>query len=429
MLKKIAALFFLPPVLIAFISLAPFAIYWNEYLSAKALDISRTIGFDTSAFGYACLCVGAFSLAYFFVFFRRRHEERRQIVLHRPQQTRRLIFRVVVVLAVMGLAATVATVTVAGSGFITEMAGRFRAGEEATDLLYSPEGYIRSEYVSGLIRMLGGLSNASVLIWLSMAALPWRDLLKKIYWPGLGVLLTVNLVRGVLGGDRGPALVAFLLTAYVILAQTQNKPTKLAHRNRPLRTIGIALGLVIIVGTGLWAYIRLDKLRNTGEYNTMLYYSDMGVANLSLEMKTGEGMGYGYYTFGGPLSLVFRYLGISVAWPQFTAAYIGGPYLNLLGDAFADFGIYGFIIYGFLGMLSGWVHRNICVSPSRLGWRVAHLHLLWAFASAFTVPIFTGIQYWIGLFVALAISLLLDARGNTHAAPAVKAQREEKVRA
>ena len=418
MLRKLVSFFFLPPVFIGFISLAPFTIYWSDFLSAKARNVSRRVGFDPAAFGYACLCVGAFSLVYFFVFFRSRRVIKRQVVLRRPRHVRRLILVLVGILAIVGLGVTVFSVSTGGPGYISEIASRLKAGESATDLLYSSQGYMRNESVSGLFRMLGGWSNAAVLVWLALAALPWRDLIKKMYWPGLALLLAANFVRGVLGGDRGPTLVAFLLTAYVVLTQIRKRVPIPIYKGRFLRTLGTAIGLTIIVSMGLWAYIRLDKLRNPVGYNTFLFYSDMGVANLSLEMKTGHGIGYGYNTFGGPLSIAFRYLGITVAWPQFTADCVEeGPYMNLLGYTYADFGLYSFVIYGFFGLLSGWVYLKICKHPSRLVWRVTHLHILWALSSAFTVPIFTGPSYWAGFFGALGVSYFLDRRGNTYSIP------------
>jgi oligosaccharide repeat unit polymerase len=419
MLRKLIFLFFLPPVLIGFFSLAPFAIDWSDYLSAKALYASRTVGFDPIAFGYACVCVGAFGLVYFFVSSRFRHGERRQVVLRHPRHAKRLVLGMVGILAVVGLGVTVFTVTTGGSGYVNEMARRLIAGEIATDVLYNSQGYIFSESVPGLIRMLGGWSNAAVLVWLSLATPPWRDLLKKMYWPGLVLLLAANFVRGVLGGDRGPALVAFLLTAYVALTQIRKAAPRPMRKGRSLRTRGMALGLVIIVGVGLWAYTRLDKLRNPGDYNTILFYSDMGVGNLSLAMKTGQGMGYGYYTLAGPLSVVFRYLGMTVAWPQFTADTIEeGPFYNLLGYTYADLGLFGFVIYGFFGLLSGWVYLNIRRYPSHLVWRVTHLHILWALSSAFTVPIFTGPSYWAGLLGAIGVSYLLDRHRYIYTIPA-----------
>jgi hypothetical protein len=433
MLRKLVSFFFLPPVFIGFISLAPFTIYWSDFLSAKARYVSQRIGFDSAAFGYACLCVGAFSLIFFFVFFffvffPSRRIIKRRIVLHRPRQARRLIFITVGVLALIGLGVTVFSVSTGGPGYISEMAGRLKAGESATDLLYGSQGYMRNDSVSGIIRMLGGWSNAAVLVWLALAVLPWRDSIKKMYWPGLALLLAANFMRGVLGGDRGPTLVAFLLTAYVALTQIRKRGPMPIYKRRFLRTLGMAIGLAIIVSMGLWAYDRLDKLRNTVGYNTFLFYSDMGVANLSLEMKTGHGMGYGYNTFGGPFSVALSYLGITVAWPQFTFDCVEeGPFLNLLGYTYADFGLYGFSIYGFFGLLSGWVYLNIRKHPSRLVWRVTHLHILWALSSAFTVPIFTGAAYWAGLLGAIGVSFCLEARRNIYVIPASVFFREEKV--
>lgn len=418
MLRKLVSFFFLPPVLIGLISLVPFTIYWSDLLSSKAHFISRRVGFDPGAFGYACLCVGAFSLVFFFVYFRSRRVINRQVVLRRPLKVRRLVYILVGVLVLVGLGITIYAVSAGGLGYISGMAGRLKVGESATDLLYSSQGYMQNESVSGLFRMLGGWTNAAVLVWLALAVLPWRNLIKKMYWPGLALLLAINFVRGVLGGDRGPALIAFLLTAYVALTHIRKRGPNRIYKGRFLRTRGMLLGLAIIVSVGLWAYTRLDKLRNPGDYNTFLLYSDMGVANLSLEMKTGYGMGYGYNTLAGPLSIAFRYLGITVAWPQFTADCVEeGPYLNLLGYTYADFGFYGFVIYGFFGLLSGWVYLNIRKHPSRLVWRVTHLHILWALSSAFTVPIFTGPSYWAGLLGAIGVSYFLDRRGNTYSIP------------
>ncbi|MBE3145217.1 MAG: hypothetical protein IMZ61_15065 [Planctomycetes bacterium] len=428
MLRKIVSFFFFPPVIIGFISLAPFTIYWSDFLSSKANYISQRVGFDPAAFGYACLCVGAFSLAFFFKYYRLRRVVNRQVVaLCQPRQVRRLIFVLVGILTIIGLGITVFSVSTSRSGYIGEMGGRLKEGKMATDLLYSSQAYMQNDSVSGLFRMLGGWTNAAVIVWLALAALPWRNLIKKIYWPGLVLLLALNFVRGVLGGDRGPALIAFLLTAYVALTQIRKGGPIPIHKGSFLRTSGMLLRMVIIVSLGLWSYDRLDKLRNPGDYNTVLLYSDEGVANLSLAMKTGYGMSYGGGTFAGPLQIAFRYLGINVTWPQFTADCIEeGPYMNLLGYTYSDFGLYGFVIYGFFGLLSGWVCLKIRKHPSRLVWRVTHLHILWALSSAFTVPVFTGPSYWAGFFGAIGVSYLLDRPRNTYFIPVSLIPRGEK---
>lgn len=399
--------------MVAILTLAPFSIYWSDYLSERSLSLSRQVGFDIWAFMYALSCALAFIAAYLLLILQSPKAIPMTQARYRLRKGAMLVATFsVFFLSAIGIGVTLGTVSVGGSDYVSVVIDRLMTGQSATDLLYSPQGFMLSESVSGIIRMLGGLSNAAVIVWLALAIPSWRATIRKLYWPVLGLLLFINFARSAIGGDRAPALYGFLLAVYVFFVQRGSSEPKLLKDKKTLpffpRRFGKILMLLVLVSTGLLAFNALDRLRGAEGYNTVLLYADLGVANLSLAMQTGQGLTYGFSTFLAPLHAVFRVLHIPVSIPEFDTEYILTPPSNLLAYSYWDFGVLGFIDYMILGLVSAWVQIRLSLHPEKIIWRVAHLYVIYALATAFSVPIFSGHLYWAGLLASLVIARYLD---------------------
>jgi hypothetical protein len=418
MLRRVIYQFFQPPVLMSVMTLAPFAIYWSDFLSEKSLYLSRQVGFDWIAFTYAWVCACAFLMAYKVgLTFRPRiiveHlSSSSAIDLRHPWRACLAAWLVVIILSTIGLGVTVFTVTREGGDYLSEIISRFVAAESATDLLYSSQGFILSETVPGIVRMLGAWSSAAVILWLALARAPWRTWLNRLYWPTLAFLLTLNFGRAIIGGDRTAALAAFVLAFYVLFVEKHPGigvgHVKLPRISQFMKRLSGVLGALILVTAGLVAYESLGKLRGGQEYNTLLLYGDLGVANLSLAIQTGHGWTYGLTALLNPVYLVFKVFNVEIDWPSFTSDYISSPPGNLLMYSYWDFHLFGFMVYIIIGLIAAWVYVRYSHQSQRIVWRVAYLHVLYGLSTSFTVPCFTGPQYWAGLLASLIAAWYLD---------------------
>lgn len=409
------------------LTLAPFAIYWSDSLSEKALNLSRQVGFDWVAFTYACVCTCAFLMAYEVgLTFRPRPFTQRlsissDIDLQHPWRTCVAVLLLVIILSAIGLGVTVFTVTREGEEFLIEIGNRFIAGDSATDLLYSSQGYMMSETVPGIVRMFGAWSNAAVIIWLALALSPWRNWLRKIYWPSLVLLLTVNFARAVIGGDRAPALAAFVLVFYVLWVEkypsTTVRPVKSSRVAQFMKRLWGKFAVLALIIAGVAAYDALGKLRGAEEYNTLFVYGDLGVANLSLAMQTGQGMTYGLTSLLNPVYLIFKVFNVDINWPLFTSDYVWSPPGNLLMYSYWDFHLFGFVVYIIIGFIAGCVYVRHSYRSQSIVWRVAQLQVLYALSTVFMVPYFTGPHYWAGLAASLIVARYLDLYARKRKGP------------
>ncbi len=407
--------------------MAPFAIYWSDFLSEKSLYLSREVGFDWIAFTYALVCTCAFFMAYKVgLTFRPRVLTQHvstssDFDLRHPWRECLVAWLLVIFLSAIGLGVTVFTVTRGEGDFLSEMVRRFVAGESATDLLYSSESYMFSETVPGIIRMLGAWSSAAVIVWLALAIAPWRTWLNKIYWPTLVFLLTVNFGRAIIGGDRTPALAAFMLVFYVLWVdkypRIKVRDVKSSLAGQFMKQLSGRLGVLVLVIAGVVAYDAMGKLRGAHEYSTLLLYADLGVANLSLAMQTGHGWTYGLTALLNPVYLVFRVLNVDINWPLFSSDYIWSPPGNMLMYSYWDFHLLGFMVYIIIGLLAGWVYVRHSYRSHSIVWRVAQLQVLYVLSTVFTVPYFTGPQYWAGVVASLIVAWYLDLYARKREGP------------
>jgi hypothetical protein len=412
MLKRAGLWAASPPVMIGLLTLAPFGIYWSDTLSSQSLNLSRQVGFDVGALLFAIVCVAAFWVTYALLRTAlsmprplTRALAAQPVVLVRRRQARRTAVLWVLFLAAIGVGVTVATVSVGGSGFIRELLGRLASGEPATDLLYGPEGFMFSERVSGVVRMFSSLSTSAVFVWLALWVSPWREFFGKSYWLVLALLLLANAGRAIIGGDRTPAVMAFAVVIFVFIVRPYPWRGAVGGRRRVL--VGVA-GLAVLVGVAFFAYRAMTNLRGADKFNNVLVYADLGVANLTLAMRTGRGLTYGLNTFLVPLPQLFRALGIPVTWPVFESEYIWAPPGNLLMFSFEDWGQFGFFNYVILGSTCAWVRAKEPLYRMSCVWRVAYLHMIYALAGVFSAPVFAGPLFWIGLFGSVAVARRLD---------------------
>lgn len=415
MFQKLAGLVFFPPILLGIVTLSPFLIFFSDTLSAQSLGLSRTVGFDSQALLYAVLCILAFSFAFFVNHVRQvksinPHAEIGDLRAYAHAE--RIALWLIFALAILGLGVTMFSVRAGRADYIDVVLDRLVTGQSAADLYYSSDGYMRSEFVSGKIRIFGWMTNAAAISWLAFAVSPWFKSRKKFYYSVLTIFVGINLFRAILGGDRHPAIIVFILVVFDLWFRngSKNEPEVQKKRkdNAVSRRAQKILAFVIVLASGLGAFYLLSNLRTTQhgsqKFNTILMYADLGVANLSVAFKTAEGMGYGTAVFLLPLKQIMAAFGFELtAWPQYTRDYILGNPANLLTYAYMDFGFFGFIDYMLLGFFSGWIMRQVRAYPASLTWRAASLYLLFALAGVFTVPIFLSAGYWLSFGASILL--------------------------
>lgn len=176
MFQKLAGLVFFPPILLGIVTLSPFLIFFSDTLSAQSLWLSRTVGFNSQALLYAVLCILAFSFAFFV-------NHVRQVKITSPHvemddlraysHAERIALWLIFVLAILGLGVTMFSVRAGRADYINIVLDRLVTGQSAADLYYSPDGYMRSEFVSGKVRIFGWMTNAAAISWLAFAVNPW----------------------------------------------------------------------------------------------------------------------------------------------------------------------------------------------------------------------------------------------------------------
>ncbi len=423
MLRRLAEFAFLPPVMLSLVTIAPFAIYFSDSLSAQALSLSRQVGLHPQAITYAVVCIIAFIICYTLV-----HTRTKRVTApsfynikhdgldhqYRSKLENRAIL-LVFILAFIGIGVTLYTVRNGNPGYISAIFDRLSQGQQATDLLYGPDGYMRSESVPGALRLLGWFSNAAVISWLALSVTPWFVKRKKLFYIILAILAAINMLRSILGGDRNPALIVFVLIVYDfwIRRKPDRRVGAITKGNSPpiSKHIVNIIVFVVCIFIGIAAFDVLSILRGTQhgsqQYNTILMYADLGVANLSLAIDSARGMGYGTAVFLYPLTTITDTLRLGIVWPQYSRDYILGSPANLLTYSYMDFGIFGFIDYMILGYLAGWIQLKAEINIYSAAWRAAQFYVLFALIGVFTVPIFISPGFWLSFFTSvLALSFL-----------------------
>jgi len=392
------------------LTLLPFCIYYFDSLSAKALNLSRYVGFSWEAVFFGVLCSVAFVVAFFLV----RDHSRKVPPVPDPVGARdpvRFFLLAAWGLVMLGLGVTVLTIFAEGPEYILKLWAALMAGQSAEAILYSPQGVMYSQNVPGVIRMWGACANSGVLVWL--AAKPLVEYkARRAWYLNLVGLLALTFLRSMLAGDRSPAISALELAAYVIARDFYEV------MRDPSSRAAIARRLPLVVGTalaGVAGYQVLGMMRGAKaqEYSTVLLYADLGMANLALAIRTGFGHTFGINSILGPIPNILRTFGLIIDWPVFRTEYIWSPPGNFLLVSFMDFGWFGWLNFAIMGAFAGRIWSRDAWLPGAFKWRIGRFYCIYVISTIFTAGIIAGVDFWAGVAGCAFVIWLWD-RGSTH---------------
>lgn len=392
-----------PPFLVCFLTLAPFAIPFSDFLNGQTRGLSRIVGIDIGLFAYAVVCVLAFWLGYmlFIVGGARAFGdlEHREVSERATLKCRRRI--VLAVLALLTVGSIILFYTVSSS-YVEGLIQSAIAQEANPELRASPSGFIASESVPGILRMFD-FSIVGSLILLYAVALASPRWLRgwRVYWILLLMSGLAMIVRSTIVLDRYPLLAALLLGIFMLIRRMRLTRTQLAAT-----CIGIPLLLMIVS-----SFLNIAQSIRASEndyYNQILEYADFGVANASLAYRTTSQFGWGTGTLMGPITYVPRGLGINFEFPVPDSDWMWSPASNLLCISIREFWIFGFIIYLIYGAVMGRVMGGRKTRRESIVWAVGHLWCLWVLLSIWTEPVGASPSLWIAIFMTLIIGRYVD---------------------
>jgi hypothetical protein len=398
-----------PPFLVFSLTLAPFVIPFSDFLNDRTRGLSRTVGIDFGLYGYALTCVLAFWLGY--VLFRvggsrvstglKYGELRGRAV----QKRRRATMLAVFVLLAVGVVILFYTIS---DSYVEDLIQTALMREANPALRESSGGFIASENVPGIFRMFAHTTVGCLIFMyaLALVAPPWLR-----GWRAYWILLLMSglaiLVRSLIVLDRSSLVIALALGLFVLIHRI-----RLTKIQMIVSAVGTSLMLMIIVIFLNFAYsIRVGAEEN---YNQILEYADLGIANASLAYSTASQFGWGTFTLMGPIRMVPRGLGINFEFPLPDSEWIWNPASNLLCLSIKEFWMFGFIIYLIYGAVMGRVMRGRRNQPQSIFWAVSHLWGISILLSIWMEPAVYSPDFWTAILVTLIIGSYIDRLSDSN---------------
>lgn len=408
-LSSLILLFFHPIVLVPILTLSPFLVPCFDFLNQHTSNLTRTIAsnadtlIDFNVIVYALCCTAAFVLFYGLGNVCCRHKVKEKTddnkLYYPPYYIANRIFRFAALWAIIvGGIGVFAIIYTLGFGNSIEITKLIISGVNIDEWIYGPDSFRFSATVPGMIRMLGFWTIGAYLMWLGvfLASPPWLKK-RKAYF----VLLCLGLMvvyYFLITQSRFPLVGTAVMTAYVAIYRYSISPRII--RDNLGRSIITLLIMACICSIIVYS-ISITRASRTQELNPFFDYADLGVANTILSLRSASTWTFGFSTIFGPLNFVFRAFGINLSFVT-NAEWIGDPGSCLLAYSYQDFGYFGFVVYGFIGLLTSWIRRKRLHYPDSVLWASVYLWLLVGLTTIWTVPLFRGPDFWaalLGIFI------------------------------
>ncbi len=395
-------LLFFPPLIVAILTLVPFAFFWADV--PYTLHLARQVSADFSLYIYGLLCVGFFYIG--FVIFSKRTRpllmpiEPFYITLNRVV-THKLYRNITAYSLIM---CTVGLLVLREYVINTAATSLIFANIESGDVdIGLRESIIGNSNVPGIIGMFNYLIPG-VMVFVIGILMVFPQLTEnwKWYGPLFCIAMASVILRGIFIMDRYPSLIMIILLGFAITHSRMGSRYRLIFWSLILPAVIFLVVILSIVQENLRGYMPDASL------NPILDYADLGVANASLALRTTTTYSIGMHSIFGVLNTIPRGIGLygfELPFPTPDNDWILNPAANLLAYSLIDFGFFGFLTYIVWGSTAGLVYRKHYQQPLSLAWSVAYLSMLFALCSIFTVPITGGPGFW-----CMSITTFLLAR-------------------
>jgi hypothetical protein len=372
-------------------------------------------GVSTTLWVYAAACSVSMWIGYRFM--ERRREPERALVqsfrLAAPCQM------VCMALSLIGLAILLCS---ASEGYFGRVWEVVQSGTSDAALRYDADSPFAGA-VTGVFRMFEYLPSGALVL---LAAAGTLD---RKYARSRGFAATGCLLFAILAFKSALALsrVELFCCVGTLLSVTA---VWLVNRSKKFRRTDAAVlgltGLVAAFCSSLVARsVELVRGIPTPGRSPLLEYVDLSFANAELALRTCTQHGFGFETFLHAFRFADRYFGGLVELPATKADWIWNPAENLLGASLLDFGMFGFVVFAFYGLLFGAASRKAFSARPKLHWMFAYWSLLWGLFSIWQVPVIRAPDYWASFGACFIAAWMLDRLSRRRAALKAAARSSE----
>ena len=304
--------------------------------------------------------------------------------------------RIVLTLTILGIIVLVLIILSSEGDKITKaiISGRSDANTRMSVL--------ENREIPGYVRMFSALIPSAFILCTTLYWL-FPGIHKKMrflfLWVFVGLFM---LIRSLYFMDRAPLLSAAILIIYIIPQNIQNKYRKIYI---------FSIALIFILFTISSSYLGFLRKHEDSNIIVIFEYADLGIANANIAISTNTNYTFGFSTILKPIDFIITKLNLFPdALPRANNAWIHNPGGNLLQMSYLDFGIFGFVIYILLGLISGYLYRMLYKNINNLlsGW--IYLWMLIGLLSSFAVPMFRGIEYWHSILINLILFAIIKVQ-------------------
>jgi hypothetical protein len=423
-LISLILLLFNPIVLVPVLTISPFLVPVLDFLNRHTSNLTRTLStnpatvIDFNVIVYALCCSVAYISFYGFAFRQGRKERKNgnkpcNIPNYFARKTFRFAAFWTIIIGGIGVFTVIYTLGIDKSIDIIQLTiGELNisiiklvvSGVSVDEWIYGPESFRFSDTVPGIVRMFGFWTISAYLMWLGvfLASPPWLNK-RKAYF----VLLCLGLMvvyYFLVTQSRFPLVGSMAMTAFVAIYRYSISQRKNSARLGKNTIVLLVMAFIFFV---IASAIIITRVSRAQELNPFLDYADLGVANTILSLRSATAWTFGFSTVLSPLGYVFKALGIDLLVAT-DAEWIGNPAACLLAYSYQDFGYFGFFVYGFMGLVAGWIRRKHLQYPDSVLWASVYLWLLVGLTTIWTVPLFRGPDFWAALLGIVFVVYIIN---------------------